>query len=335
MFFKRGENMKKIDIGIGFAFIFVILVGIYVGDYRIPMEKILKIIFFKDTSDIIQYKIIWESRIIRVIMALIIGMLLGSSGAVNQTLFKNSMADPYIIGISASGAFGAMIAYILGFSENYFGIFGAFFSFLVSLIIFKLSDNKKGSLNLSTLLLIGIAISAFLRAITSLLIYLIGDDSFRLIVWNMGNLSGGDWKKIGILLIPLMVSLIYFFWNRYKLDLILLSDEEAHSLGVNLKKFKYQVLFVTTFMVGFSVAFSGMIGFVGLIIPHITRLLVGASNRKLVPYSMILGGIFLTFCDILSRGVITSTEIPIGVVTAILGTPFFIFLAIKSGKGIE
>lgn len=268
-------------------------------------------------------------------MAFIVGMLLGSSGAVNQTLFRNSMADPYIIGISASGSFGAVVAYILGFSESYFGIFGALFSFIVSLVIFKLSDNKRGALNLSTLLLIGIAISALLRAMTSLLIYLVGDDSFRIIVWNMGNLGGGSWKKIFLLLIPLIISLIYFFWNRYKLDLILLSDEEAYSLGINLKKFKYQILFITTFMVGFSVAFSGMIGFVGLIIPHITRLLVGERNIKLIPYSMVLGGAFLTLCDIISRGAMSPTEIPIGVVTAIFGAPFFIFLAIKNGKGLE
>lgn len=327
--------MKKIDILIFFVLIFLVFLGIYIGDYRIPIKKILKILFLEDKTDYIQYQIIWNSRLVRVLMALIVGMLLGSSGAVNQTLFRNSMADPYIIGISASGSFGAVIAYILGFSESYFGLFGAFFSFIISMVIFKLSDNNRGMLNLSALLLIGIAISALLRAITSLLIYIIGDDGFRIIVWNMGNLSGGSWKKIFLLFIPLIISLLYFFWNRYKLDLILLSDEEAYSLGINLKKFKYQLLFITTFMVGFSVAFSGMIGFVGLIIPHITRVLVGESNIKLIPYSMVLGGVFLTLCDIISRGVISPTEIPIGVVTAIFGAPFFIFLAIKSRKGFE
>lgn len=327
--------MKKIDILIFFVLIFLVFLGIYIGDYRIPIKKILKILFLEDKTDYIQYQIIWNSRLVRVLMALIVGMLLGSSGAVNQTLFRNSMADPYIIGISASGSFGAVIAYILGFSESYFGLFGAFFSFIISMVIFKLSDNNRGMLNLSALLLIGIAISALLRAITSLLIYIIGDDGFRIIVWNMGNLSGGSWKKIFLLFIPLIISLLYFFWNRYKLDLILLSDEEAYSLGINLKKFKYQILFITTFMVGFSVAFSGMIGFVGLIIPHITRVLVGESNIKLIPYSMVLGGAFLTLCDIISRGVISPTEIPIGVVTAIFGAPFFIFLAIKSRKGFE
>lgn len=327
--------MKKIDILIFFVLIFLVFLGIYIGDYRIPIKKILKILFLEDKTDYIQYQIIWNSRLVRVLMALIVGMLLGSSGAVNQTLFRNSMADPYIIGISASGSFGAVIAYILGFSESYFGLFGAFFSFIISMVIFKLSGNNRGMLNLSALLLIGIAISALLRAITSLLIYIIGDDGFRIIVWNMGNLSGGSWKKIFLLFIPLIISLLYFFWNRYKLDLILLSDEEAYSLGINLKKFKYQILFITTFMVGFSVAFSGMIGFVGLIIPHITRVLVGESNIKLIPYSMVLGGAFLTLCDIISRGVISPTEIPIGVVTAIFGAPFFIFLAIKSRKGFE
>lgn len=286
-----------------------------------------------DTGSL-EHKIIWNLRVPRAIMAIVIGMLLGSSGALTQTLFRNSMADPYIIGISASGTFGAVIAFLLGFSEIYFGIFGSIFSFITSLIIFKLSNSRRGSLDLSTLLIIGIAISALLRALISLVMYLVGEDSFRVVLWTMGYLGGADWKKIAILLVPLLFSLVYFYLNRYNLDIILLSDEEAHSLGVDIKKFKYRVLMISTFMVGFSVAFTGMIGFVGLIIPHLVRIIFGSSNIRLIPLSMLYGGLFLLLCDTISRGLLTTMEMPIGVVTAIFGAPFFIYLAFKNRRGV-
>lgn len=316
---------------------FLFLIGLFflalvVGNYKISILNSLKILFLGSTSNIMENKIIWNLRLPRIIMALIVGMLLGSSGAVTQTLFKNPMADPYIIGISASGTFGAVIAYFLNLPEEYYGILGSIFSFITSFIIFKLSNNKKGALNLSTLLVVGISISALLRAFISLSMYLIGEDSFRIVLWTMGYLGGGTWKEIIILLIPLLFSLVYFYKNRYKLDAILLSEEEAYALGIDVKFFKYSVLVVSTFMIGFSVAFSGMIGFVGLIIPHIVRSIFGVSNIKLIPLSMFYGGIFLLLCDTLSRGIVSTMEIPIGVITAIFGAPFFLYLAFKKRR---
>lgn len=326
-------NKKKILVVSLIFLICLFIFSLFVGNYKINFLNGINIILGKGDFNSIEYKIFWQLRLPRILMALIIGMLLGSSGAVTQTLFRNPMADPYIIGISASGTFGAVIAYMLGLSESYYGIFASVFSFVTSFIIFKLSNSKKGTLNLSTLLIVGIAISAFLRALISLSMYLIGEDSFRVIVWTMGYLGGGDWRKILILSIPLALALFYFYFNRYKLDIILLSDEEAHSLGIDIKKFKYQVLIVSTFMVGFSVAFSGMIGFVGLIIPHIVRMIFGSSNIKLIPLSMFYGGVFLLLCDTLSRGISTTMEVPIGIITAIFGAPFFIYLAFKNKRG--
>lgn len=327
------KNRVVVMISIVFL-IFLFCFSLFIGNYEINFFKGIKLFFGGGDKNSLEYKILWNLRVPRAIMAIIIGMLLGSSGAITQTLFRNPMADPYIIGISASGTFGAVIAFLLGLSEGYFGIFGSLFSFLTSILIFKLSNGKRGSLDLSTLLIIGIAISALLRALISLTMYLVGEDSFRVVLWTMGYLGGGDWKKISILLVPLVFSLIYFYMNRYNLDIILLSDEEAHSLGVNIKKFKYKVLMISTFMVGFSVAFTGMIGFVGLIIPHLVRIIFGSSNIKLIPLSMLYGGVFLLFCDTVSRGVSTTMEIPIGIVTAIFGAPFFIYLAFKNRRGV-
>lgn len=327
----KNKSIAIISVGI---LIFLFCFSLFIGNYEIGFIKGLNLLFRNGKIDSLEYKIIWNLRIPRAVMAIIIGMLLGSSGAITQTLFRNPMADPYIIGISASGTFGAVIAFLLGLSEMYFGIFGSIFSFITSLLIFKLSNSKRGSLDLSTLLIIGIAISALLRAVISLVMYLVGEDSFRVVLWTMGYLGGADWKKIVILLVPLLFSLIYFYINRYNLDIILLSDEEAHSLGIDIKKFKYKVLMISTFMVGFSVAFTGMIGFVGLIIPHLVRIIFGSSNIKLIPLSMLYGGLFLLLCDTISRGVLTTMEIPIGIVTAIFGAPFFIYLAFKNRRGV-
>ena len=327
----KNKDIAIFSVGI---LIFLFSFSLFIGNYEINFIKGLNLLLGNGDTGSLEHKIIWNLRVPRAIMAIVIGMLLGSSGALTQTLFRNSMADPYIIGISASGTFGAVIAFLLGFSEIYFGIFGSIFSFITSLIIFKLSNSRRGSLDLSTLLIIGIAISALLRALISLVMYLVGEDSFRVVLWTMGYLGGADWKKIVILLVPLLFSLVYFYLNRYNLDIILLSDEEAHSLGVDIKKFKYRVLMISTFMVGFSVAFTGMIGFVGLIIPHLVRIIFGSSNIRLIPLSMLYGGLFLLLCDTISRGLLTTMEMPIGVVTAIFGAPFFIYLAFKNRRGV-
>ncbi|WP_448820296.1 FecCD family ABC transporter permease [Cetobacterium sp.] len=327
----KNKDIAIFSVGV---LIFLFCFSLFIGNYEINFIKGLNLLLGNGDTGSLEHKIIWNLRVPRAIMAIVIGMLLGSSGALTQTLFRNSMADPYIIGISASGTFGAVIAFLLGFSEIYFGIFGSIFSFITSLIIFKLSNSRRGSLDLSTLLIIGIAISALLRALISLVMYLVGEDSFRVVLWTMGYLGGADWKKIAILLVPLLFSLVYFYLNRYNLDIILLSDEEAHSLGVDIKKFKYRVLMISTFMVGFSVAFTGMIGFVGLIIPHLVRIIFGSSNIRLIPLSMLYGGLFLLLCDTISRGLLTTMEMPIGVVTAIFGAPFFIYLAFKNRRGV-
>ena len=327
----KNKDIAIFSVGV---LIFLFCFSLFIGNYEINFIKGLNLLLGNGDTGSLEHKIIWNLRVPRAIMAIVIGMLLGSSGALTQTLFRNSMADPYRIGISASGTFGAVIAFLLGFSEIYFGIFGSIFSFITSLIIFKLSNSRRGSLDLSTLLIIGIAISALLRALISLVMYLVGEDSFRVVLWTMGYLGGADWKKIAILLVPLLFSLVYFYLNRYNLDIILLSDEEAHSLGVDIKKFKYRVLMISTFMVGFSVAFTGMIGFVGLIIPHLVRIIFGSSNIRLIPLSMLYGGLFLLLCDTISRGLLTTMEMPIGVVTAIFGAPFFIYLAFKNRRGV-
>lgn len=305
-----------------------------VGTLSIPLGSVpisLNYIFFPKNGPEYIKTIIFNLRLPRIVMSILIGMMLSSSGAVVQTVFQNPLADPYIIGIAASATFGAVIAYVLNMPDYMYGVF-AFFSCLTStLLIFKMA--KKGDkVNVATLLIIGIAVSSFLGAFTSFAMYLIGEDSFKITMWLMGYLGNATWKKVLLLLPPLIFSITYFFLKRNELDALLSGDEEAHSLGIDINKLKIKALTVSAFVVAFSVAFSGMIGFVGLIVPHTMRMILGSSNRKMLSSTILAGGFFLLVCDTFGRIILAPTEVPIGVITAFFGAPFFLYLALKNKR---
>lgn len=309
----------------------IILTGtlsIGLGSVSVPLEQLFSI---STAPDYIK-TIIYDIRLPRIVMALLIGMMLSSSGVVVQAVFQNPLADPYIIGIAASATFGAVIAYVFQLPDIFYGIL-AFLSCLIStFIIFKLS-NRSGKVDITTLLIVGIAVSAFIGAFTSFAMYLIGEESFKITMWLMGYLGGATWTKVSLLIIPLVFSLIFFYLQRNQLDALLSGDEEANSLGVDVHTLKAKVLTVSALVVAFSVAFSGMIGFVGLIIPHSIRMLVGPSNSRLIPNAALAGGFFLLICDTIGRLFLAPVEIPIGVVTAFFGAPFFLYLAFKAKGG--
>lgn len=299
------------------------------GSMKINLKETLEILFYGKES--MSRIILLDIRLPRIVMSILVGMLLASSGAVTQTVFHNPLADPYIIGISASATFGAVLAYVLNLPETFYGVLGFLCSLIVSIIIFKISNFTSKS-NVSNLLIVGIAISALLGAFTSFAVYLIGEDSFKIIMWTMGYLGYASWSKISILVFPLLFSSGYFYIKRYELDVLLCSEEEAFAMGIDTKKLKLKLLVISSLIVGFSVAFTGMIGFVGVIIPHIVRLIVKNSNRRVIPLAMVLGGLFLLISDTIARTLLEPTEIPIGVVTAFLGAPFFLFLAFRRRK---
>lgn len=308
--------------------IIIAIFSIGMGSVSISLEEIFNI---NKAPDYIK-TIVYDIRLPRIIMAILIGMMLASSGVVVQGVFQNPLADPYIIGIAASATLGAVVAYILKLPDIYYGILAFVSCLLSTFVIFKLS-NKKGKVDITTLLIVGIAVSSFIGAFTSFAMYLIGEESFRITMWLMGYLGGATWTKVSILIVPLVISLIYFYLQRNKLDALLSGDEEAHSLGINVQKIKVEALTVAALVVAFSVAFSGMIGFVGLIIPHSIRFIVGPSNSKLLPNAVLAGGLFLLICDTIGRMVLAPVEVPIGVITAFFGAPFFLYLAFnKKGE---
>ncbi len=320
--------MKKIfPVVLIIGIIIIGIVSISLGSVHVPLEYI----FSPEKAPEYIKIIIFNLRLPRIIMAVLIGMMLASSGAVVQTVFQNPLADPYIIGISASATFGAVIAYIFKMPDFMYGVLAFMTSLVSTFIIFKIV--KRGSkINVTTLLIVGIALSSLLGAFTSFAMYLIGEDSFKITMWTMGYLGNATWKRVFCILIPLLFSVIYFYMKRYELDALLSGDEEAHSLGVDVNRLKIKILTTAVLIVAFSVAFSGMIGFVGLIIPHTIRMTVGSSNRKLLPNTILAGGLFLLICDTLGRTIIAPIEIPIGVITAFFGAPFFLYLALRNKR---
>lgn len=270
--------------------------------------------------------ILWNLRAPRIFVAILIGILLASSGVVVQSVFANPLADPYIIGIASSATLGAVIAYLFGMPDMYYGVFGFLTSVGISLVIFTIGRTR----DMATLLMLGVAISAFVSAFATFMIYLIGEDSFKITAWLMGYLGNANWQQVIILMIVALLCGWYFFSKRLELNILLHGDEEARSLGINAGRLKIQLLIVSSFAVGFCVGFSGLIGFVGLIIPHILRLILGNSNHTIIlPFSFLLGGLFLLTCDTFGRTVWSPIEIPIGVITAFFGAPFFLYLALK------
>ena len=303
------------------------ILSIPLGSVPIPLEYI----FNPEKAPEYIKIIIFNLRLPRIMMSILVGMMLSSSGVVVQTVFQNPLADPYIIGIAASATFGAVIAFVFDMPDYMYGVI-AFFTCLAStLLIFKMA--KKGNkVNVATLLIVGIAVSSFLGAFTSFAMYLIGEDSFKITMRMMGYLGNATWSRVAFLAVPLVFSVSYFYSKRNQLDALLSGDEEAHSLGIDVNKLKVKTLTVAALVVAFSVAFSGMIGFVGLIVPHTMRMLLGPSNSKLLPSTILAGGFFLLICDTFGRLILAPTEVPIGVITAFFGAPFFLYLALRNKR---
>nr|WP_255549591.1 iron ABC transporter permease [Thermoanaerobacter sp. CM-CNRG TB177] len=312
--------------------VFTMILSISAGAVKIPLREILNI-FFGGGSETSR-TIILNLRLPRVIESAVVGMGLSVVGAFFQGLLRNPMADPYVLGISSGAAFGATIAIILGF-----GIFGlSFMAFVTSLmtVFFVYTISRTSTrVSMTTMLLAGIAISAFMSAIISLMMLLNHDEFSRIVFWTMGGFSLINWNSV-VFSTPIIVigSFVMYVFSR-DVNAILTGEEVAEHLGVNTELVKKIILVTGSLVTATAVSVGGIIGFVGLIVPHISRLIVGPDNRVLVPFSAISGAIFLTFADLLARVILKPMEIPIGIITAAFGGPFFLYLLIKSKQKSE
>jgi len=303
-----------------------------INTFRIIISKIPIIRDYIDITDILDshQSIIWSIRLPRVLLGVLVGASLSMAGAAFQGMFKNPMADPFVLGISSGAALGATLAIVLGVSISFLNISPiSIFAFIGALIaVFTVYNiaRIKNKVPVTTLLLGGIAIGQFLTAIMSLLMVIYSRDMAKIVYWTMGNLAGKGWDPIVRLYIPVITSMIIMNFFARDLNIMLTGEESAQSLGVDVEKTKKYILVLGTFMTSLVVSVSGIIGFVGLIIPHIIRMILGPDHKILLPASALVGGIFLVSCDTIARTIISPVEIPVGIITALFGGPFFIYL---------
>lgn len=280
--------------------------------------------------------IIWQIRLPRVLGAAIVGAGLAGAGVVFQGLLRNSMADPYLLGTSGGAALAATIAFLVPFSLGFatFGFvpFAAFIGALLAVLLVYRIARVGMHTPITTLLLAGFAVSSMLAAIMSALMLLSRGTLERVVLWTLGGVSASGWNMLLAVTPLIALGSAFAFWLSNDLDAFLLGEEQAASLGVNVERKKFFLLAVGALMTGAAVALSGLVGFVGLIVPHVTRILLGPAHRVLLPASLLCGAIFLVIADLIARTVIAPQEIPLGVITALLGAPFFIILLRRTKK---
>ena len=306
--------------------------------YKVLGYKILGIKSFSEYATGPIHDVVWIIRFPRVVLAIAIGMALSISGVVMQAIVKNPLADPYILGISSGASLGATFAIMLGFGAvlggNFVGVMAFIGALLVSFGVLLLA-NIKGSATSSKLILAGMALSAVCSSFSNFIIYIANDKTGMQSVtyWLLGSLSGAKWET-NIVILPVVIIACIFFWSRYRvLNLMLLGDDVSITLGTDLHKPRHIYLIITSIMIGLSVYCAGVIGFVGLIIPHAVRMLFGTDHKKLIPISALVGAIFMICADALSRIVIPNSEMPIGILISMIGAPVFIYLMVKRSYG--
>jgi len=335
-----------------FILILILLIAITVstclGAINIPLRETINILLskipilknFANTSIInpTHETIIFTLRLPRIFMSLLVGAGLSMCGVVFQGIFKNPLADPYILGISSGASLGAAIAISLGMQAMFLGfgiisLFAFIGSFIVMFLVYFIAK-AGGKIVTNTLILSGVAISFMSHSFISLLIIASKETTTRIIFWTMGSMTSANTSKLLVMLPIVFFGLIILLAFSKDINILSSGDETAVSIGVNVNKVKFILLSLCSLITAVSVAFTGVIGFVGLIIPHTIRLISGPDHKNLIPLSAITGSIFLIICDTLARTVLAPTEIPIGAITALFGSPFFIYLLIKGKKKV-
>ncbi|EHU4837464.1 iron ABC transporter permease [Vibrio parahaemolyticus] len=280
--------------------------------------------------------VINEIRLPRTILCMFIGAILAVCGVVMQGLFRNPLAEPGIIGVSAGAALGGAFAIVVfaEFSQNHpqlmnlaaLPLFAFLGGALTTVLVYWLGTNKFGT-SVTIMLLAGVAISALSGAAIGFLNFSADDQMLRdLTLWSMGSLAGANWAGIGLASVTLVVLLFWFHKKAMSLNALLLGESEARHLGVPVQKLKRQLILLSAIGVGVTVSICGAIGFIGLVIPHLGRMLAGPDHRTLLPISALLGALLLTCADMIARVLLAPAELPVGIVTALIGAPFFIYL---------
>lgn len=323
---------------LGITLVAAFLISICVGRYSISPAEAVKIIvasIFRDTADIdpIKLSVVMNVRLPRIIMGMITGAGLSLAGVSYQGIFGNPLVSPDILGVSSGAGFGAALGILVGTGSLLIQGLSLGFGMLAVLIVMLLSRVRKKT-ELFTLVLTGVIVRALFDALVSLIKY-VADPQDKLpaiVVWLMGSLASSSYKDVVVSALIILPCIIVILLMRWQMNLLSLEEEEARSLGVNVGRLRKVIIGVSTLITAVSVSTCGIIGWIGLVIPHVGRLMVGNDHRVLIPASALLGAIYLLFIDGLAR-TMTAAEIPLSILTAIIGAPFFAYMLRRTVGG--
>lgn len=323
--------------GLFAALAFAMLAATALGAVRIPLSEVVGALWRALTGQSGGFAdaVIVNLRLPRVVLAAFVGASLAAAGALYQALFRNPLADPYILGISSGAGLGAMIAIVLtaGATAARFGAvpLAAFVgSGLTMLLVVRLASTR-GRLDPTSLLLAGVAVSYTLAALTAFVMVYAREQMAAIVYWMMGGLTAASWGYVAMIVPMFLLGIAYPLLSTRELNIMLLGDDRAGELGVNVERFKLGVLAAASLLTAAAVSVSGLIGFVGLMTPHIVRLILGPDHRLLLPASILGGATLMVVADLIARTVLAPIEIPVGIVTAVFGGPFFIWLLVRRG----
>ena len=350
---KRGKHLQISNVS--FALVLILMLAVLIGSILISITFGNADISVKQVYSVLGYKlfhikslnmysegaihdVVWIIRFPRVLLAIGVGMGLSVCGVIMQAVVKNPLADPYVLGISSGASLGATLALLFGlgtlFGSNFVGIMGFLGAMLTSFAVLFIA-NTGGPSNAGKLILAGMAVSSVCSAFSSFAIYLANDANAtqQLAFWTMGSLASAKWKNV-VFILPVMLIGTGIFWSQFRnLNLMLLGDETSITLGTDLQKVRSRYMVLASLMVGFAVYAAGMIGFVGLIIPHAMRMIFGTDHKRLIPASALMGSIFLIWADVLCRTIQPHSEMPIGILISMIGAPCFIYLMVRRSYG--
>lgn len=346
MFNLSWRKDKKVFIAVLLILLFIssIILGIFFGAVDIPPYDVYRVFLYKvfgikigNLDEILNstlFDIIWGVRMPRVLLGAFAGMALAMVGVIMQATIQNPLGDPYILGLSSGASLGATFSILIGFSgvlSSFGAPLGAFLGALMASIFVYFLARIGGRITPFKMILAGMVISSICSSLTSLIIFLSKDnEGIRTVnFWMMGSLAGAEWSNIVLPIAISVIPLIYFFTQYRNLNLMVLGDETSITLGLNIEKHRKIYMILSSLITGVIVSVCGTIGFVGIMIPHIVRLIFGTDHKTLLPFSALVGAIFLIWADIIARCAITNMELPIGIITSVIGAPFLLWLMVK------
>ncbi|EGS9998913.1 iron ABC transporter permease [Clostridium perfringens] len=352
MFNLSWRKDKKVFIAVLLILLFIssIILGISFGAVDIPPYDVYRVFLYKvlgikigNLDEILNstlFDIIWGVRMPRVLLGAFAGMALAMVGVIMQATIQNPLGDPYILGLSSGASLGATFSILIGFSgvlSSFGAPLGAFLGALIASIFVYFLAKIGGRITPFKMILAGMVISSICSSLTSLIIFLSKDnEGIRTVnFWMMGSLAGAQWSNIVLPIAISVIPLIYFFTQYRNLNLMVLGDETSITLGLSIEKHRKIYMILSSLITGVIVSVCGTIGFVGIMIPHIVRLIFGTDHKTLLPFSALVGAIFLIWADVIARCAITNMELPIGIITSVIEAPFLLWLMVKGTREKE